>query len=615
MFKKNSWIVALLLALSLTAFLFTGCVNPLKVVEDTETYEEYPLDKGYNAWAGQVYQKGWAIGGIKFQGKGDAIVVAKDLGYDIEMFQKATKLKIEMPDASYPRSGVDIIWGGEDASGDSGKAGGMWNQQPIAGGSGDIDTTFAKKDGNVLIIDLTKALKNYSAYTKAAKLKIVMQVNAPSYGDVEGLVQKAYLMIPSTPPPFKSITRMTLANDYMYYTSQGFQLDGKFVPEDATNQAVSWQIVGWTPTLLSVDSTAALTRTLPILDPFSQTSIESYNKKKKDLLATIGYLKESYVVDDSVYPTTTAIRDVPGTLIVPEASTLSDGTTPAGGFNSIGSVRVRAIVKDGRRQKDGTSVDFEFDYNVQIRDPLPLTFKFITSGSAPTETPFVIPSVAAGGSQTTKEWGAVDNGGVKGGWMEVLAASNTTPAPPAGTYDTYTITLGGGYANSHHYIKIDLGTYKLSDFKGMKIHYKAKTGDSNIVGKTFRLRGNTTVPPRKYSEAGPYVSTIKYFADAKNADDGGPNKYYGDGKEADIDFKFFKDEGQVFNKRTLNADKTVATYADMPDTQSINSVNVDFSALKNASVVYLWFVPWSEERKSGEQTKFEISDIKIYKND
>jgi len=161
MLKKNSWIAALLLALSLTAFLFTGCVNPLKVEEDTETYEEYPLDKGYNAWAGQVYQKGWATGGIKFQGKGDAIVIAKDLGYDIEMFQKATKLKIEMPDASYPRSGVDIIWGGEDESGDSTKGGGMWNQQPIAGGSGDVDATFAKKDGNVLIIDLTKALKNY----------------------------------------------------------------------------------------------------------------------------------------------------------------------------------------------------------------------------------------------------------------------------------------------------------------------------------------------------------------------------------------------------------------------------------------------------------------------
>jgi len=73
-------------------------VNPLVVEEDTDTYEEYVLDKGYNAWAGQVYQSGWAIGGIVFQGKGDALTVAKDLGYDIEAFQKARYLEIEMPE-------------------------------------------------------------------------------------------------------------------------------------------------------------------------------------------------------------------------------------------------------------------------------------------------------------------------------------------------------------------------------------------------------------------------------------------------------------------------------------------------------------------------------------
>jgi len=469
----------------------------------------------------------------------------------------------------------------------------MWNQQPIAGGSGDVDTTYAKKEGNILTIDLTRALKNYSAYTKAAKLKIVMQVNAPSYGDVEGLVKKATLLIPTTPPPFKSISRMTLANDYMYYTSQGFQLNGVFVPEDATNQAITWSIVGWTSALLSADSTASLERKLPSLDPFDTASVTAYNTAKKDLLATIGYLQEAYVVDDTVTPNEFKLRDVAGTLIVPAESTLSDGSTLAGGVNSVGSVRVRAVVKDGRRQRDGTSVDFDQTYNVQIREPLPLTFKFINSGSAATETPFVIAGKTdTNGLQTTTGWGAVDNGGVKGGWMEVLSTSNTTPAPAAGIYDTYTITLGGGYANSHHYIKIDLGTNKLSDFKGMKLHYKAKGGDSNLIGKTVRIRGNTEIPPRKYSEAGPYVSTLAFPGTA-------------DVTEVELDFRFFKDDGNIFKN---------GEGADMPDTQTINSVSVPFTALKNASVVYLWFVPWSDTGTGANQTKFEISNVRIYKN-
>jgi hypothetical protein len=174
-----------------------------------DEYIEYPLDKGYNVWAGQVYQKGWAIGGIKFEGTDWASPespqserIAEDVGYDIEMFQKATKLAILMPNASYPRSGVDIVWGGEDASGDPENAGGVWSQRPIASGDGEIDTDIAEKYGNVLIIDLTKALPNYNIYKSktTVKVKIILQVNAPSYGNVEGLVRKASLLIPKTPP-------------------------------------------------------------------------------------------------------------------------------------------------------------------------------------------------------------------------------------------------------------------------------------------------------------------------------------------------------------------------------------------------------------------------------
>jgi len=176
--------------------------------------------------------------------------------------------------------------------------------------------------------------------------------------------------------------------------------------------------------------------------------------------------------------------------------------------------------------------------------------------------------------------------------MEVLATSNTTPAPAAGIYDTYTITLGGGYGNSHHYIKVDLGAEKLNAYAGVKVHYKAKTGDSNLIGKTIRVRGSTTIPPRTYSTAGPYVSTLAFPGGA-------------DVKDVELDFRFFKDDGNIFKN---------GVGANMPSpNQTINSQTVPFDPVKNASVVYLWFVPWSTERQGSESTTFEISDVRFYK--
>jgi hypothetical protein len=170
-----------------------------------EEYIEYPLNKGYNVWGGQVYQKGWAIGGIRFEGLDwaspeapQSYRPAEDVGYDIEMFRKATKLAILMPNASYPKSDVDIIWGGEDINDDPVE---LWSQRQIFHNGDVLDADVAEKYGNVLIIDLTKAFNNYDIYRSetTVKLKIVLQVNAPSYGHVEGLVRKASLLIPKTP--------------------------------------------------------------------------------------------------------------------------------------------------------------------------------------------------------------------------------------------------------------------------------------------------------------------------------------------------------------------------------------------------------------------------------
>jgi len=551
MLKKNSWIAALLLALSLTAFFIIGCVSPLAVVEDTETYEEYPLDKGYNAWAGQVYQKGWAIGGIKFQGKGDAIVIAKDLGYDIEMFQKATKLKIEMPDASYPRSGVDIIWGGEDENGDATKGGGMWNQQPIAGGSGDLDPTFAKKDGNILIIDLKKALKNYSAYTKGAKLKIVMQVNAPSYGDVEGLVQKAYLMIPNTPPPFVPLDNITLVENTMFW-SNDLQLDANFEPENATEQKVIWAIKQW--------SGGGKTLTLPTLDPTDPASVTAYETARTALFEKVRFQREEYVFDDSVVPNEIRLKQ------------LSDIIYTPGEKASLGTVIVYALVKNAKQDDKGNLTDFDKSMSVTVKDPPKFTYKL------------------NGVDVDTEYWGAVDNGGVKGGKMEIANAGKD------GKRRGYTITLGDGYGNSHHYIKIDLGE-KFENYAGgtIKCKFKGVEGDCNLVGKTVRVRVNKVKPPRKYAEAGPYAASIQF--------PGGT-----DVLETGLEFEFFKDKGEVFTKIK---DGVVA---DMPTpNQTINGKQVPFKEVTDSNTVYIWFVPWSSGKKDGAATKFTISDIEITK--
>jgi len=584
MLKKNSWIAALVLALSLTAFLFTGCVSPLKVEEDTETYEEYELDKGFNAWAGQVYQKGWAIGGIKFQGKGDAITVAKDLGYDVEMFRKATKLRIEMPDASYPRSGVDIIWGGEDESGDATKGGGMWNQQPIAGGSGDLDSTFAKKDGNVLTIDLTKALKNYSAYTKAAKLKIVMQVNAPSYGDVEGLVKKATLLIPNTPPPFVNLLNngLKIKDPTMYYTTPGFLLEADIRPANATNQTVIWQLHGWAPTEDALFATISLP-TLDLTDPdneaapgtpeYEASSLGKYEAKQKLLFEKVRWLQEKYTIDDTLDPPKTGLKNVPNILIAPA------------GVGSKGTVFLQATIKDA--QKFGSiSKDWSVPIALNIKTPLPFKYKFFASnGTTPSTPP----------EYTTIQYGAVDNNGVSGGKLVGVkkVAADTF-------YSGYTISLGGGYGNSHHYIEIDLAAAsagKFSDYKQIRAKYVAGDGDSNLVGKTVRLRASKAIPERTYW-AGPFLSSVKYVA----AD--------GDGTKADLLFDLFKDNGDVY----LNHADSPSVNGDMPSPQVYNGREVAFgNDYKNATKLYIWIVPWCTEFKNGKQTTFTITDIEFIK--
>jgi len=188
MFKKNSWIVALLLALSLSVF-FAGCIDVVSE-EDTETYTEVELGD-FNIGGGQTYQKGWAVGGILWN-EGPASG-AKDLGYLNEDFAGARYIVLKLTNHdgySTPKGTVSLIWGAEVGD-DEGATFGRWNQQAAS-------AAMYEFTGATMKIDLSKALKDYTKYIDPSitKRKIVVQY-------VEGMteVTGAILMIPDTPIP------------------------------------------------------------------------------------------------------------------------------------------------------------------------------------------------------------------------------------------------------------------------------------------------------------------------------------------------------------------------------------------------------------------------------
>ena len=470
------------------------------------------------------------------------------------MFQKATKLKIEMPDASYPRSGVDIIWGGEDASGDSTKGGGMWNQQPIAGGSGDVDTTFAKKDGNVLIIDLTKALKNYSTYTKGAKLKIIMQVNAPSYGDVEGLVQKAFLMIPNTPPPFVNVDSIgDLDPKTMYWTNE-LVLNAKVSGEkgkDATNTQILWQIKSFRPT-------GGALVALPNLDLSDPASVAAYNTKLAALKAIVWWAQEEYIIDDSVTPVYKGLKDVVGTIAAP-------GETP-------GTVTVVATIKNAVEGKDGKPSDFAKEKTFTITDPLQFNYKLGASNAS------------------TVYYQMMDNNGISGSKMKLINGTDTTG------YTGLIIDFVAAYGNSYYYIMVDFGSKTIMDYTGIKFKYTGIGEDGGEAKNDYNNKNIRIKASHKRPKAGKYNLPDYYVSiDQENTGDvsGGTVDTDGniltDGTIVDIDIPFFTfpDSAAASLKSDINATKA----------------NADFTS---ANKVYFCINPW------GGPMKFKITDIEIY---
>jgi len=211
MFKKSSWIVALLLALSLTAF-FTSCVDPYVDPDDGNSGEEeltdIPLgDFNYTAGGG-ASQKGWATD--------EHTEKESAKGYKTADWQTAKYLVIELKGDEGFKGGFALIWGGEPRAAVEafGPSNAGWisgqivadNGTPVAGKGVTLSA-----DKKIARIELSKALTASGAWysQNVTALKLCLQYYSP---DVASLVEKAYFQAsseaveveppPPPPPPF-----------------------------------------------------------------------------------------------------------------------------------------------------------------------------------------------------------------------------------------------------------------------------------------------------------------------------------------------------------------------------------------------------------------------------
>jgi len=358
MFKKNSWIVALLLALSLTVF-FISCVDPLAEEEGEETYTEVALGK-FNQWGGlKASQAGWAVAGI-VSNEG---IVAKDLGYKLEDFQKARYLVVTT--STDNPGGVDLIWASADEDGN------------------DIGPNWMKKDGvqnapvgsfdkatKELKIDLKKGItdKNFRAAT-TKKVKILLQ-----HPDMESWVVGAKLLIPEE--KFVPVTNITLdvigAKGYPADLNSGV----KVFPEDASVTDVKWSIIGILPAGLA--DTTANWLNVPASDNAGLAAWRAANVDFEQVEFSWNPQKEQSYMDYSFLPPVKVILVPAGTPITKTIN--SDSAIIS---QKAGKVKVRAtIVEGGKDEKDFTKDLFLTVADVQD----PATFAIEVTGKAVTST-------------------------------------------------------------------------------------------------------------------------------------------------------------------------------------------------------------------------------------
>jgi len=244
------------------------------------------------------------------------------------------------------------------------------------------------------------------------------------------------------------------------------------------------------------------------------------------------------------------------------------------------------------QDKDGTPFDFPtsgkgLQLEITVKDPETFAYK--------------LNNVAYG----TVRYGAVDNGGVSGGTMDIIT-KDKTPIPvtsavagegAATGYTGYEILYsptGGQYGNSAHYVEIIFPAGSLKNYSKFTCHYTSDNCD--LTGKSVRLKAMTKKPGRTYNP-GPYIATTSFDSSIAN------------GKEVDISFDLFKDNAVDADGQTRNGIYGKGKGADLSNaaTDADNAgrfIDDDGINVKDATKIYIWILPWGDVG-----TKFTISDI------
>jgi len=359
MFKKNSWIVALLLALSLTAF-FISCVDPYVEPkgDDDETFEEFELTK-FNVDNGEN-QKGWGTDGVKY-GDGGSKTADPNLGLTVEMLQKAKYLVVEVNDG-FPKNNFETIWQSYDADGN--KIGDWQQFSSITSGSGVLNPGMGEREGNILKLPMAKIIKNYSLFKDPATDSMFLIIQHWGNGGPAACIKSAKLLISNEVEPFVPVTGITYTGATSGAMSLDINLSATVAPETATKQRIVWSIVGFLPD--GLDGTLA-SNWLTI----DNTSATTWNTTRTALLAKVDFktvsinvIKEpaSTYMDYSVYPA----REVTIPAVTEPGTEKSPNIIVA---TAAGKVKVRAIILGGATEAGGDFVSSEFEIEVSSLIP------------------------------------------------------------------------------------------------------------------------------------------------------------------------------------------------------------------------------------------------------
>jgi len=331
MYKKNSWIAALLVALSFSIF-FIGCIEPLaEVPKDEGAYTKFELEK-FNAWGGNAEnQQGWGTDGAKWDNGKKTV---ESIGLTVEMLQMARYLVVEVNDG-FPKNNFETIWSSWDADGEPI---GNWVQfSDITSSGGALNPGFGERTGNTLKLEMPKIIKSYDVFTDSSTASITLLIQHWGNGGTGACIKSAHLLISDEPIPHENVESITLVGGAFKWKKE-FALNATVAPTFATNQKILWSIRKW----VSKDGTETIDLDADL------TSYESF-VAKNDLKAKVDFKTTYNDNDDPVYGRSAIIATA--------------------GIESAGTVTLLATIKNGLQDPDTKEFsDFTATFTVIISD-------------------------------------------------------------------------------------------------------------------------------------------------------------------------------------------------------------------------------------------------------